>query len=241
MKRAAHLCLFTQVLPALCTKRQPSPLPLPDQSEGPCTRAEQVSTTQRARHKLWCSSVHTYGAGHPTSQRWSFPRLRLMDSVATGEHLEEMTPKCRWSTSSHCFMNGLWVWSVALSHMPAWSEQARCKNRGKSRDPSWWRDLQPQGAHCANMPLPLRQRDQKKQTGIHLHQIPIFKGCLNRGRCWPLFPEEALISFVRWGDGGAALHEAVYRRCKWGICCMQKAKPADSCQSPIPIQREKLP
>lgn len=137
--------------------------------------------------------------------------------MVTGGHLEEMTPKglpappgmrkgapC---TSSHRFTNKAGV--SEHSTVPHACLLGLWRPGRESR-----RDLETQGVYCANITLSLKQRDQKNQNRMHLHKIQIFELCINRRRFWLAFPKEALISFVKWGNGCATLHQGVYKRCK---------------------------
>lgn len=60
----------------------------------------------------------------------------------------------------------------------------------------------------------LNKEIKKNQNRIHLHKIQIFELCISRRRFWLAFPKEALIFFVKWGNGCATLHEGVYKKCK---------------------------
>lgn len=176
-------------------------------------------------------SAHSQPRGDPTSRTSSSSSqlsLQLEKSlVMAGEHLEEVTPKG---------LQPLQAWKVSLPHPAMVVERVRvwaqhCPTHqlegscswGKCHNQPWPRHW---GAHWAILHCLLNKEIKKKKkikTEFICIKSKLFELCINR-RFWLAFPKEALISFVKWGNGCATLHEGVYKRCKWGICCMQKAK-----------------
>lgn len=163
----------------------------------------------------WTSSPPSWGC---SSRRAWWPLVNIWRRERTPKGLQ---PLQAWGVALPHPAMAVEVVRVWAGHCHTHQLQGSCT--GSERDnPPWSRHEE----HAEQIPHCLLNKEIKKKIKPEFICIKSksFELCINRRRFWLAFPKEALISFVKWGNGCAALHEGVYKWWKWGICCMQKAK-----------------